>query len=436
MNSTAEVLAETSVQRNLWFGLAAGAVLVVGLGGWAAFAKISGAVIAAGTVVVESNVKKVQHPTGGIVGELRVREGDGVQAGAVLIRLDETLTRTELAIASNALDDLTARRARLEAELESRGSIAFPPVLMQRATDPDVIRRMNSETLAFDQGRIARDGQKKQLMERIAQLTESIDGYDVRQKAKVRERELIERELSGARDLWSKGLLPISKLTALEREAASLDGDRGQLMSLIAEARAKIAETELQILQVDHELRGVVGRELRETQSKIDELTERKIAAEDKLSRVEIRAPQSGLVHQLAVHTIGGIVAAGETIMLIVPDGEQLTVEVRIAPADIDQIQPEHKALLRFSAFNQQTTPELTGSIERISADVQTDSLTGRTFYVARISISDEERARLGNLKLVPGMPVEAFIQTGDRNVLSYLMKPILDQTERAFRDQ
>ena len=435
MTSPAATRAQVAVRRNLRLGMTAVVLLIGGLGGWAALADISGAVIAPGTLVVESNVKKVQHPTGGIVGELRVREGDEVQAGDVLIRLDETISRANLAIASKALDELTARRARLEAERDGQDTIAFPAALLDRAEDPEVGARIESEKRAFETGRQGREGEKAQLRERIIQLKESIAGYDVRQQAKAKEIEFIERELTGARDLYEKGLLPISKLTALEREATRLDGERGQFMSLISETKGKITETELQILQVDHELRKDVARELRETESRIGELVERKIAAEDQLKRIDIRAPQTGRVHQLAAHTVGGVIAAGEPIMLIVPEGEELSVEAKVTPGDIDKIQMGQVATLRFTAFNRHKTPELKGVVHRISADVQSDSRTGGNYYLVRIALSEEEWARLGTVKLIPGMPVEVFIETGERKAISYLMKPLTDQMQRAFRE-
>lgn len=435
MTSPAATRALSAVRRNLRLGMTAVVLLVGGLGGWAALADITGAVIALGTLVVESNVKKVQHPTGGIVGELRVRDGDEVHAGDVLIRLDETVSRANLAIASKALDELMARRARLEAERDGRDTIAFPAALVDRAEDPEVSSRIESEMRAFATGRQVRDGEKAQLRERIAQLKESIAGYDVRQQAKAKEIEFIERELTGARKLHKKGLLPISKLTALEREATRLDGERGQFMSLISEAKGKITETELQILQVDHELRKDVARELREIESRIGELVERKIAAEDQLKRIDIRAPQTGHVHQLAVHTVGGVIAAGEPVMLIVPEGDDLSVEAKVAPGDIDQIQVGQVAMLRFSAFNRHKTPELKGRVRRVSADIQSDPRTGGSYYLVRIDLSDDEWTRLAGVKLVPGMPVEVFIETGERKALSYLMKPLTDQMQRAFRE-
>ena len=236
------------------------------------------------------------------------------------------------------------------------------------------------------------------------------------------------------RDLWRKNLVQIQRVTALERDAARLEGERGQLIAATAQSKGKISEIELQIIQIDQDLRSEVAKELREVQAKIAELVERKVAAEDQLKRIDIRAPQDGLVHQLAVHTVGGVITPGEAMMLIVPEADNLTVEAKLNPQDIDQVQPGQKAVLRFSTFNQRTTPELNGTVIRVSADLTTDQRSGVSYYTVRISIPEAEVARLGGLKLLPGMPLEAFIQTGERTVLSYLMKPMTDQIARAFR--
>jgi HlyD family secretion protein len=245
MTSATQARAEASLRRHLRLGTAVVMLLVGGLGGWAALANISGAVIAPGTLVVESDVKKVQHPTGGIVSELRVRDGDLVQVGDILLSLDDTLTRANLAIASKAIDELTARKARLEAERDDKPDIGFPGALLERAQNPDVAHIIGGERRLFQLRRTGRDGQRAELKERIAQLNENIAGLKVRAEAKAAEIDLIARELKGARELWTKGLIPISKLTALERDAAQLEGERGQLISNIAETKGKISETEL-----------------------------------------------------------------------------------------------------------------------------------------------------------------------------------------------
>jgi len=430
------VVARRSIRRHVVTGIAAIAVLAGGLGGWAMTTELSGAVIASGALVVDTNLKKVQHPTGGVVGELRVRNGDRVKAGDVVIRLDDTTTRANLAIVIKGLDELAARQARLEAERDDDENIDFAVELLARKSNPDVARIVGSEQILFDLRRKARLGQKAQLREKVAQVQDEILGLSGQADAKKREIELIQRELEGVRDLWSKKLVPISRLTALEREATRLDGERQQYISAVAQAKGKISETKLQIIQIDQDLRSEVAKELREIQAKSAELVERKVAAQDQLMRVDVRAPQDGIVHQLAVHTIGGVVTASEPLMLIVPEADELTVEVKLPPQNIDQLSGGQRAILRFSAFNQRTTPEINGVVTTISADITQDQKTSASYYLVRISMSAAEIARLNDLKLVAGMPVEAFIQTGDRTVMSYLVKPLHDQIVKAFRER
>jgi HlyD family secretion protein len=222
----------------------------------------------------------------------------------------------------------------------------------------------------------------------------------------------------------------------LEREATRLDGEQAQLMAAVAQAKGKIAEIELKIIQIDQDLSSEVAKELRETDAKIGEFVERKISAEDQLQRVDIRAPQDGTVFQLSVHTVGGVIGPGETIMLIVPDSDSLTVEAKVNPQDIEKVQLNQKTVLRFSAFNAATTPQIDGYVSRISADISSDQRTGQTYYTIRISIPPDELSRLGEVKLVPGMPVECFIQTGERTAISYLLKPLRDQMMRTFREK
>ncbi len=426
--------AQRSIRRHLLGGLAAVALLAGGVGGLAATTELAGAVIAPGTMVVDSNVKKVQHPTGGVVGELRVRDGDRVKSGDIVVRLDETITRANLAIVVKSLNELHARLARLEAERDDSAAVQFPAELLARSADPEVKRVIDGERNLFQLRRKASIGQKQQLRERIQQLREEIQGITGQVAARKREIELIGQELVGVRDLWRKNLVQIQRVTALERDLARLEGARGQLIATTAQSKGKISEIELQIIQIDQDLHSEVAKELREVQAKIAELVERKVAAEDQLKRIDIRAPQDGLVHQLAVHTVGGVITPGETMMVIVPEADNLTVEAKLNPQDIDQVHPGQAAALRFSTFNQRTTPELTGVVTRVSADLTTDQRTGMSYYTVRIAISEAEVARLGGLKLLPGMPLEAFIPTGDRTVLSYLTKPLTDQIARAFR--
>ena len=425
-----------SIRRHALAGLVIVAVLGGGVGGWAGTMKLSGALIAPGSVVVNSNVKKVQHPTGGIVGELRARDGDRVKAGDVVVRLDDTVTRANLAIVTKGLNELTARKARLESERDGAASVAFPADLLARVNDPDAVAAIESERRLFDLRRSARIGQKEQLRQRIEQLKEEVRGYRAQQEAKTKEIELIEREMVGVRDLWKQKLIPINRVTELERQAARLEGESAQLIAQTAQIGGKIAETELQIIQIDRDLSSEVAKETREIDGKLGEFVERKVTAEDQLKRIEIRAPQDGTVFQSTVHTVGGVITAGDPIMLIVPEADNLTVEAKVAPQDIDQVKIGQIALLRLSAFNQQATPEINGSVTRISADATSDQRTGLTYYTIRIAMPPEEVAKLGEVTVIPGMPVEAFVQTGERTMLSYFLKPLSDQFMRAFRQR
>jgi HlyD family secretion protein len=430
--------APDGVRNALLAGVTLVALLVFGGGLWAGTATLSGAVLAAGTVVVDSNVKKVQHASGGTVGEILVNDGDHVERGALVLRLDETLVRASLQIVTKQLDEISVRRMRLTAEQEGAGALALPPSLESRQTEPEIAALIGAERKLFESRYEARNGQKSQLRERIAQLRQEVDGLAAQQWAKGREIELITKELDGAEQLWSQKLMPITKLTGLQRDAARIDGDRARLRAQQAQTAGRIAETELQIIQVDQDMRAEVMKDLREATAKQAELVERRIAAEDQLRHIEIRAPQSGLVHQLSVHTVGGVIAQGETLMLIIPEHDALVVEAKIAPQDIDHVRPGQPAYIRFTAFDQRTTPEFEGQVTRISADLTKDQQSGVTYYVARLTLNPAgaERGDASRLRLVPGMPAEVHIRTGERTALSYFLKPLGDQFARAFTER
>lgn len=416
----------------LSFALGAGVI------SWAAAATLSGAVVAVGSFVVESYVKTVQHPTGGVVADLLVREGQKVNAGDVVLRLDDTQARTNLAIVSKRLNELTARQARLEAERDDRDRVQLPEELLQALAldSADVRKAVRSEEFQFGFRRNLRESKKSQLKERIAQYRHEIEGYGAQQDAFTRALGVLEDEISSLRPLYSRKLVSVQRLSALEREAASFEGDRGEARAAAAQAAGRIAEAELQILQIDQDFKTEVGRDLGNVQMEIGELVERKLAAEDELKRIDIRAPQTGLVHQLAVHTVGGVVSPADKIMLVVPEDDSLSLDVRVPPQDVDQLYPDQTALVRLTAFNRRTTPELNGRVERIAADLSEDPQTGVTYYLVRIRIPDSERQRLDGLVLVPGMPAEAFIRTHERTALSYFFKPLTDQMQRAFREE
>ncbi len=428
--------ASESIRRHIVAGFILVSALVIGLGGWASTAQISGALIAQGSIVVDTNVKKVQHPTGGVVGELFVRDGDHVKAGDILLRLDETVTRANLSIVNKGLIELYARKARLAAERDGADAMAVPPELAGRLNEPDVKDALGSERKLFELRHQDRLGQKRQLQERITQLQEQISGLAAQQSAKDKGIALTEQELQGVRDLWQKNLVQLNRLTSLQRDEARLEGERGQIIAQAAEVKGKIAEIQLQIIQVDQDLSSDVAKELREIDSKIGEYVERKITAEDQLKRTDIRAPQDGIVFQSTANTVGGVIAAGDPIMLIVPESDNLTVEVKVDPKDIDQVQFGQSVVLRFSSFNVRTTPEINGTVSRIAADTTTDQRTGQSYYLVRIAMGASELKHLGDVKLTPGMPVEAFIETGERTMMSYLIKPLHDQLMRAFREK
>jgi HlyD family secretion protein len=427
-------------------GCALMVLLIGGFGGWASTSELSGAVIAPGTVVVESYVKKVQHPTGGIVAEIPVKEGSVVEEGRIVMRLDDTKTRAMLGLVLSQLDELLARQARLVAERDGSENITFPDELMMRQVEKSVVTALTDETKLFESRRSNLIGQQAQLRERISQSNEDIRGLSAQKEAKEREIQFVNEELVGVKDLYGKNLVSISRLMTLQRDKTRLEGQHGQFISDIARARGKITETELQILQLDDNFRTELLKDLREAQGKIAELRERRTAAEDELKRVVIRAPQSGIVHQLAVHTVGGVIGNGDTIMQIVPRADQLIVEAKVAPRDIDQVAVGAIAAVRIMAGNQRMLPDVRGKVIYVSADlmqqgsppgqVQQGSQPEQTAYQVRISLPEQEVQRLGDLLLVPGMPVEAFIQTYARTPLEYLLKPLREQMARTFRER
>lgn len=422
-----------SIARQVVFASAVMLMLAVGVGGWAATAALQGAVIAPGTFVVERNVKKVQHNYGGIVSEINVRNGDLVEAGEILLRLDATQILAEIGIIRSQTVELTARRARLAAERDNLANVAFPPGFIDQGGDARAAAE--GEVRLFEENRNTRESQKEQLRLRIEQLEEEITGLSAQRDAKNGEIKIIRQELDQVRKLYEKQLTAVTRVYAMEREEQRLSGELGGLIAQIARAKGQISEIRVQILAVDDNARAQAQRELRIIDGKLPELAEREAAARDRLHRVDIRAPQKGIVHELAVHTIGGVITAAEQIMIIVPEEDNLTIQAQIAPTDVDQVVVGRPAKLRLSAYNQQTTPEIDGRVIQVSADVTIDPKTGQNYYIARLEMEEKERRLIGDLKLVPGMPVEVYISTGERTALSYLAKPFTDQMNRAFRE-
>ncbi|WP_349959433.1 HlyD family type I secretion periplasmic adaptor subunit [Rhizobium sp. ZPR3] len=426
---------ERTIRRLSLLVVAAILLLFGVMGGLAAATKIAGAVVTSGTLVVDSYVKPVKHLKGGIAHAILVKNGDHVAAGQVLVRLDDTQTRANLSIIRKRLNELSARTARLAAERDGRQDIDFPADLLSSAENTDVAAILAGERRLFRDRQVSRDGQKSQLHERIQQLKQEIDGLVAQEEGKRQEIALIAKELGSLEGLLNQGIISATKVYSLQRESASLNGDLGNLVSSIAQTRGKIAETELQILQIDADRSSEVSEQLRQAESDSGQFSERLIAAEDDLKRIDIKAPQAGIVDQLSIHAEGAVISPAEAILQIVPDKDALVAELKLAPQDIDQITVGQAVSLRFPAFNQRITPELNGQVDTISADLATDQRSGQSYYVVRAKVAKPEWDRLGQLTPLPGMPVEAFLQTGQRSVLAYLTKPMTDQIRRAFRE-
>ena len=421
-----------AIKRNLL----AAAVLIAGIGAAAALSAripLDGAVVAEGTLVVEGNVKKIQHPAGGVIGEIRVEEGASVSAGDLLIRLDETVTRANLDIIRNSLRAERARLARLQALRDGKQEPDFPS---------DLAGDEGSRGVLDGEARLARhlltsqDEQKRGLMERIEQARQEALGLEEERKSYAGQFEIVRSDLTLLKPLLERGNVQRPRISALERELLRHQGALGDTLAKIAQTQARIAETRLQIARNDHEFVADIIKELRETETRVGELQEKKIAAEDQLRRIDIRAPITGTVHHLAVHTVGGVIMPSDVLMLIVPSVDRLVVEIRVKPSDIDQLSVGQEARVRFSAFDRRQTDELQGSLFRIAADLTLATDRETTYYTAAIRLTAGELARLNGRKLVPGMPAEVFITTGARTIASYLTKPLLDQMQRAFRER
>ncbi|CAH2405826.1 Type I secretion system membrane fusion protein PrsE [Mesorhizobium escarrei] len=423
------------IRANLILGLATTFLLIFGGGLWLGLTKIAGAVIAPATVVVESNIKKVQHQTGGTVGGIFAKNGDHVRAGDVLVRLNDTLTRANLQIVSEDLERATIRLARLEAERQGLPEMKLPPSVRVRMDDPQLAALVSGERAVFESRAAALAGQKAQLKSRSKQLERQIDGLKAQQAAMDESLDLLTRNLADVESLYAQKLVSKERLSTISLEKSRTHGELGRLIAAIAEVQARISETDLQVLQLDEQMRSEVTTELRETEAKQTELNERKVVAEDELARTDIRAPQSGTVQESAIHTIEGVVAPGEVLMMIVPDADNLVVDALVPPERIDDVRPGQRVSIRFPAFDAGTTPVCEGSVHHISADLIKDEKSQLSYFSARINVENATTCLTGAKILKPGMPAEVHIRTDERNVWSYLLKPFTDQISRAFKE-
>lgn len=399
----------------------------------AALVPIGGAVIGGGQVGVESRVKRIAHPTGGVIAQILVHNGEHVKEGQLLMRLDDRVTGTDASLSNLTVEQLLAQRARLEAERLGDGGIVFPPQLTQSGSV--TARKAMADEEKLFRLRQTEEGQiRAQLAARVAQYNQEIRGIEAQIAALKEQRRLIEPERQGVKELWDKQLVTINRLNQLERTAVDLDGNVGAMQAQIAQARAKITEAQEQSIQLAQTRRVQAGTDLAQVNTVLNQQQVRSVAAADQQDRSEIHAPYSGTVEKIAFAAIGDVVRPAEPIMEIVPDKDVMVVEAMISPADIDQVLKGQDARVRFTAFNQASTPEIPGKVIYVAMDRSENKEAQQSFYMVRIAVDQAKVAKEG-LDLKSGMPAEVYIETGSRSMLSYLTKPLRDQFMRAFRD-
>ncbi|NEX23468.1 HlyD family type I secretion periplasmic adaptor subunit [Thiorhodococcus mannitoliphagus] len=414
-------------------------LLLVALGGfiaWALLAPIDGAVVASGVVAVESSRKNVQHLEGGIVSEIFVREGDRVSEGDVLVRLDDTEASAELQVVRGQFLALRAQDARLIAERDDLAEIQFPEELLAAQDDPRIREAITGERRVFEARRTSLTGEQEVLEQRREQLQEQIRGLNALVETKNKRISLYQDEIEGMMTLFDKGLGDKRTLREYERLSAELEGERAQHKSDIAAARIQIGETDIQIAQLKRKFASEVVTELREVETNVADLRERMRALRKTLDRTVVRAPVAGAAVDVSVHTVGGVIRAGDQILDIVPEGESFVIEARVQPIDIDRITPGMEADLRLSAFNARTTPVVSGRVLTVSADRLIDETNKEPYYLARIEVTSDGMADLKGRALQAGMPVEAMIKTGERTFFDYLFRPFTDRLAQAFREE
>nr|WP_319515072.1 HlyD family type I secretion periplasmic adaptor subunit [uncultured Cohaesibacter sp.] len=425
-----------NLRQHLFIAFAIVFVVVGALFFWAGFAEISSAVIASGSIVVEGNTKKVQHKEGGIVKEILVKEGDRVEAGEILVRLDDTLAQANLAIIAKQLAELRVQAARLLAERDGKSEIEFPDIASTAFDDLELSDIQQSHVRLMSSRHKSLEGRKSQLNEQIKQLQSQIRGLEVQRDAKAEEIGFMQDDIETFEILRQKDRVTKSSMNTMRREKAEMEGEYGEIVSNIGQAKLAVSEKQFAILQLEEDAQAEILEQHQEIHAQIAQLEEQEISARDQLKHILIRSPQNGVVHQLAVHTIGAVITPGETVMMIVPYGNKLIVEAQIDPSQIDRLSPNQPARLKFPAFDHRTTPEINANLGVISADRIIDEASRQSYYLVRLSFDSRELKKLGNKTLIPGMPVEVYLQTGYRSVLSYLVKPMLDQIEHALKER
>ncbi|MBC7285122.1 HlyD family type I secretion periplasmic adaptor subunit [Hoeflea sp.] len=424
----------TDLTRTGRLGLLAGITLLALVFGWAWFTPISGAVIASGSAVVRGKPKIVQSLDGGIVEEIRVSDGDLVRGGDVLLRLDPTLLRINLEMYRNRLAETRAEISRLRAEQMNARELGFD--YDTTYLDGLPLRQINAgQAEIFEARRDVMKGRNDQLREKVAQFYNQISGVEGLIKARRDQLTFIERELADVSALHADGLAREGQVLELQRSRARLLGELSEHQSELARIRNSIRDTELEILQSEREFKEQVVTDLREAVMKSEELVLQIVTAQKQLDRIEILAPVDGIVHEMQVFNAGGVVPPGETILQVIPVSKGVDFEIRVDPNAIDQVVRGQRAKVVFTAFNTRTAPEISGTVSGISPDSVTDPATRRSFYRVTLAIPPEQLKRLDGHEILPGMPIEAYLQTGERTVLSYLTRPLSDQLRRAFRE-
>jgi HlyD family secretion protein len=424
------------VRRPVILGLAAALVLVGGFGLWATMTRISGAIVAPGQIEVERDRQIVQHPDGGVVESILVTEGEAVVAGQTLLRLDGAALRSELTIVEGQLSELAGRSARLLAERDGATRLTFQDDILALADSlPEVAAQLDGQQRLFAARGATLAEQRDLLSRRIDQIKAQSNGIAAQSTALTTQLDLIEQELASQQSLLDKGLAQAGTVLALQREQARLQGQLGELAADLARTEGQITEIEIEISSLATRRREEATAELRQTGPTILELAERRRALVERIDRLEIRAPVAGIVLGLQVTTPRAVLRAAEPVLYVIPQDRPLVITARIAPIHIDEIAVGQAAELVFSAFSARDTPHLKGKVTRVSADALMDSQTGATYYTAELQLADGEQARLGDSALLPGMPVEVFLQTGRRTPLAYLVKPFTDYFTRAFRE-
>lgn len=405
-------------------------------GAWAVFAPLDSAAIASGTVGVENNRRTVQHLEGGIVADILVRNGDEVTQGETLIQLEGVQPLAQLQLIRGQRNALLARAARLRAERDGSNGITFPEELMAQSDDERVQESMLGQLNIFEARKDAIEGQRQILGQRVAQFNEEIVGLQAQIRSADEQLGLIEDELADLQTLFDKGLTPKSRLLALQRRRAEIQGERGQNLAAIARAKQNIAEAEIRIFELRTEQVSEVVGELREVETELLDLQERLGAAEDVQRRTAVISPADGIVVDMQVHTEGAVIRPGDRLLDVVPGNEKLIIDARVNPTDIDIVHPGLSAQVRLVAFNQRITPTVEGIVSRVSADRLTDESTGESYYTAKVELTDQQDPRLEGLTLLPGMPAEVLIRTGERTLLQYLVSPVRQSFTRSLREQ